>query len=105
MWGRVAASVAAVFVVAAAISPFPDGAAVRAVPVDVHWIVECDQVGTAHIDPILNPGGSWPHLHTCGGNPAVHASSTAGQLFAEGSGCKDSADRSAYWQPDRKSVV
>ena len=74
-------------------------AAVQAVPVDVHWIVECDQVGTAHIDPILNPGGSWPHLHTFGGNPAVHASSTAGQLFAEGSGCKDSADRSAYWQP------
>src|SRR3712207_9055013 len=74
-------------------TPAPDGAAVQAVPVDVHWIVECDQVGTAHIDPILNPGGSWPHLHTFGGNPAVHASSTAGQLFAAGSGCKDSADR------------
>jgi hypothetical protein len=99
MWGRVTASVAAVFVGAAAMAPVPDGAAVRAVPVDVHWIVECDQVGTAHIDPILNPGGSWLHLHTFGGNPAVHASSTAGQLFEEGSGCKDSADRSAYWQP------
>src|SRR5688500_9483154 len=99
MWGRVTASVAAACVGAAAITPAPGGAAVRAVPVYVHSIVECRQVGTALIDPSVNPGGSCTHLHTFGGIPAVHASSTAGQLFEEGSGCKDSADRSAYWQP------
>jgi hypothetical protein len=69
--------------------------------IDVHFVVECEVTRVAWDDPIRAPGqpGVWSHLHTFGGNRDVTASSTAHSLFAGESGCRNSVDRSSYWQP------
>jgi hypothetical protein len=98
-WRRVIGSAVGVGVVMAGLVGADPSSTAQAAPI-AEFVVECDRVGTAHIDPILAPGGVWHHDHVFGGNPTVTASSTAASLAAgDNSGCSNEADESSYWQP------
>jgi hypothetical protein len=70
----------------------------------IGWLVECDSVKFAKVDPIVapGPGRESHHLHEFFGNPIV-TSTTGTQSLADTPrsdiACTDVNDKSAYWSP------
>lgn len=65
--------------------------------------VDCDRIGVAQIDPIVNPGvPQSAHLHEFFGNPRVTPDTSTQSLIdvpASEIPCTDRNDKSAYWTP------
>ncbi len=69
----------------------------------IGFLVHCEPVMTAQIDPIVNPGQARSgHLHEFFGNPNVTPNSTTQSLANTPTSqidCTDKNDKSAYWSP------
>lgn len=69
----------------------------------IGFVVHCEPVKVATIDPIVNPGQSESgHEHEFFGNPNVNPNSTTQSLAdtpADQIECTDVNDKSAYWTP------
>lgn len=69
----------------------------------IGWLVECDSVGFAQVDPIVAPRAAQSaHLHEFFGNPDVTEHSTTQQLAEVALSqiaCTDVNDKSGYWSP------
>lgn len=73
------------------------------------WIVRCTMTGEVQaVDPIMNPGGTAPHVHMFFGNAngtaGVTSHSTYAQLHSASNQahttCQDTKDTAAYWAPE-----
>ena len=72
-------------------------------PSRIGFLVECQSVGLAQIDPIVAPGSARSdHLHEFFGNPDVTPDTSTLSLTRTDRGdiaCSDVNDKSAYWSP------
>lgn len=69
----------------------------------IGFVVECDSVKFAQVDPIVAPGKKKSaHMHEFFGNADVTPGTTTADLVAEPQSsidCSDKNDKSAYWAP------
>ena len=69
-------------------------------PQHVDWVTVCFVTKRAPDDPIIFPGQPGKsHDHTFSGSLAINPDSTADELLASPTNCRNTGDRSSYWMP------